>query len=556
MAKIILVKCPSCGTYNEVKQRFLSHNVIRCKCGSRINIMEETMQAKECDYCGNTVFVNTTDYTAKCPICGKPINKKEDLISSIDIHCPECNAAFTVNKNATVATCPMCNVKFELQEYLKKQQSRKETGAMLIKYDGGNNVFVWKHPIENFNFGSQLVVGESQEAILFKDGKAWASFDAGRYTLDIKTLPDLEQAFAIDERSDVAVRTEIYFINKVTQMNLKWGTDTKIRLLDPESNIYMELGAFGTFNMKVTDGKKLLVKLVGTEKTFGVDSVMGVNGFSSEYVAGQFKTLVMNKVKSNLSRIIINSKISVITIDQYLDLISDKLRVEINDVLGDYGLFMPEFYITNVLFPEEDPNFKRLKQQYAERTLRVREEEIKAAEAKAKGERMTIEHEIQAKLNVVDAKRDADTTIIRANAEAEALKITADAMTTAYKNQARAEADEMKAKDYTYQDETTRIIGQEALNGNTSGIIADTIGLGVTLGAVNAAANIAESIVNPISSTNTWRCSSCGKTGITSKFCPDCGKAKPETPSTWTCKKCGKTGITSRFCPDCGKERS
>ena len=22
----------------------------------------------------------------------------------------------------------------------------------------------------------------------------------------------------------------------------------------------------------------------------------------------------------------------------------------------------------------------------------------------------------------------------------------------------------------------------------------------------------------------------------------------------WTCKKCGKTEITSRFCPDCGKE--
>ena len=45
--------------------------------------MEETMQTKDCDYCGNTVIVNTTDYAAKCPICGKPINKKDDLISSI-----------------------------------------------------------------------------------------------------------------------------------------------------------------------------------------------------------------------------------------------------------------------------------------------------------------------------------------------------------------------------------------------------------------------------------------------------------------------------------------
>ena len=49
---------------------------------------------------------------------------------------------------------------------------------------------------------------------------------------------------------------------------------------------------------------------------------------------------------------------------------------------------------------------------------------------------------------------------------------------------------------------------------------------------------------------STWDCS-CGKTDLGSKFCPECGAARPET---WDCA-CGKTGLTSKFCPDCGTKR-
>ena len=55
--------------------------------------------------------------------------------------------------------------------------------AKIIKYEGPNNVLVWKHPAEDFNTSSQLIVHESQEAILFKDGQALDLFKAGRHTL-------------------------------------------------------------------------------------------------------------------------------------------------------------------------------------------------------------------------------------------------------------------------------------------------------------------------------------------------------------------------------------
>ena len=52
-----------------------------------------------------------------------------------------------------------------------------------------------------------------------------------------------------------------------------------------------------------------------------------------------------------------------------------------------------------------------------------------------------------------------------------------------------------------------------------------------------------------------WTCA-CGQSGITGKFCPNCGKPKPAPASaagSWTCS-CGATA-TGKFCPECGKPR-
>ena len=39
--------------------------------------------------------------------------------------------------------------------------------ADVIKYEGDNSTFIWKHPSEDFNSLTQLIVHESQEAIFF-----------------------------------------------------------------------------------------------------------------------------------------------------------------------------------------------------------------------------------------------------------------------------------------------------------------------------------------------------------------------------------------------------
>ena len=59
----------------------------------------------------------------------------------------------------------------------------------------------------------------------------------------------------------------------------------------------------------------------------------------------------------------------------------------------------------------------------------------------------------------------------------------------------------------------------------------------------------------PAPAVQGWTCS-CGQSGITGNFCPNCGSKKPEPKpagDSWTCS-CGAT-VNGKFCPECGSPR-
>ena len=113
--------------------------------------------------------------------------------------------------------------------------------AQIIKYEGDNSTFVWKHPNEDFNSLTELIVHESQEAVFFMNGQALDLFGPGRYTLETQNIPKLGKLLNRATGDQTPFHCEVYFINKTVQMSLKWGTDTKVRYIDPDSGIPVEL---------------------------------------------------------------------------------------------------------------------------------------------------------------------------------------------------------------------------------------------------------------------------------------------------------------------------
>ena len=579
MSKFV-IECPNCGKYAEARTGFFARKKIDCSCGHTINVRTEKLAGCECPHCGNmVVFDQSKGDKAKCPVCHEPISTQAGRSNTEEFSCAQCGVRLRTSRGVSTYICPVCDFENDVPERLLSEKIKKDGLASIIKYEGDNETLIWKHPIEDFNYSSQLIVHESQEAIFFRDGQALDLFGAGRYTLETQQLPLLEKMYQLPTDTEGTFHSEVYFINKVVQMAVKWGTPEKVRFIDPLTGTPLELGASGEMNLKVSDSRKLLLKLVGTMKGIAWGDQAGM----TKSLQSSFRPLITTAVKTNLSAVIKDNAIDLLEIDEKLDLISDRLREKLIPGFEEYGLTIPQFYVTHVVLPEDDPNFRRIRELHTI-TLQTRviqaEATVKTVEAQAKAQYRTAEEQSAAAIAAAHreavleqqttetevAKREAERKVIAAQAEAQAQRMAG-----------LTEAEIMAAKGYNQKDvlqsEVQKAYAEGIGNmgpaisagGGGSGILGDMLGLGVGMAAASAVApqigEMMQGFRAPAAPAETpaapggWDCPSCGNKNIIGKFCPECGAKKPEPAQGWTCPICGKTGITSKFCPECGTKK-
>ncbi len=367
----------------------------------------------------------------------------------------------------------------------------------VIKYEGDNNTFIWKHPREDFNLGSQLIVHESQEAVFMMNGQALDLFGPGRYTLETQNIPLNGKALKLATGGETPFHCEVYFINKTVQMSLKWGTPDKVRFIDPLTGVPLELGASGEMNLAVEDSRKLLVKLVGTMRGIAWEDAQGF----TKSLRDSFRPMITSAVKANLGAVIKDNAIDILEVDEKLDLISAVLGGKIREGFDEYGLAVPNFYVTSIVLPEDDPNFKRIRELHTivlqTRVIQA-EATVKTAAAQSQAQYRTAEE--QSKAAIEAARREAElqrqmTETEVAKREAERKVIAAQAEAQAARMQGLTEAEVMAAKGYNQKDvlqaevqkayaEGIGNMGPDTVSGGGgSSVMSDMLGLGVGMAA-------------------------------------------------------------------------
>ena len=381
--------------------------------------------------------------------------------------------------------------------------------AEIIKYEGDNSTFIWKHPSEDFNSLTQLIVHESQEAIFFMNGQALDLFGPGRYTLETQNIPKIGKFLNRTTGGETPFHCEVYFINKTEQMSIKWGTDSKVQYVEPTYGFPISIGASGEMSLRAEDSRKLLLKLVGTENFLGQQKLIGF-----------FRAFLMTRVKTYIAQVMKANAINIFEIDENLTLFSDSIKNLLVKDFADYGVALEQFFGTNGLKPDGDGQYEKFKElhfrQYAD---------------------------------IAEAKLRQQTDLIYAQTEAQ--KVIIDS---------QAQATKRAQEGYTYQQErgfdvasdvgrneavgtfTFLGVGLGSMAG-VGGVVAGTVG-----GAMNDALN-----QTPAATADT--CAKCGAAlPANAKFCLECGeKVAPKLPDNMiVCPECGNSVVKGKFCPECG----
>lgn len=385
----------------------------------------------------------------------------------------------------------------------------------VIKYEGDNSTFIWKHPCEDFNTGTQLIVHESQEAIFFLNGQALDLFGAGRYTLTTENIPLLRKVINIPTNGESAFHCEVYFINKTEQMAIKWGTDSKVQFMEPTYHFPLSIGAHGEMSLTVADSRKLLVNVVGTE-----------DRLNQQQLVSYFRSFLMTKIKSYLAQVFKDQSINIFEVDAQLESFSKIIKDKLIPDFLEYGVILKQFFVTGISRPEDDDIYERFKNLYFRQYADVAEAEL------------------QKKLGIIEQETNAQRMII----EAQGL------------------AKKRETEGYTYQQERGFDVAEKAASNKGVGNFSSAgIGLGMMAGVGGALGGQVGSIVNqsmdvmpPTTSTPTTYCEQCGAAlPPGAAFCEGCGRPVTRHASA-SCSKCGYhfTNSNGRFCPKCGTPRN
>ena len=261
--------------------------------------------------------------------------------------------------------------------------------ADIIKYEGDNTTFIWKHPCEDFNTLTQLIVHESQEAIFFMNGQALDLFGPGRHTLETQNIPLIGKALNMPTGGKTPFHCEVYFINKTEQMSIKWGTDSKVQYMEPTYNFPLSIGASGEMSLRAEDSRKLLLKLVGTE-----------NYLTQAKLTSFFRAFLMTRVKSYIAQVMKTNSISIFEIDENLAMFSNAIKNLLVNDFAEYGVALEQFFVTNIVKPDGDSMYEKYKslhfRQYAD-----------IAEAKLRQQTDLIYAETEAQKVIIDSKAQA-----------------------------------------------------------------------------------------------------------------------------------------------------
>lgn len=582
MAKFAL-ECPKCGSLNTASTFILSKKVIRCgTCNEEINVANSRMISKQCSKCGKIVVCDQAHLKNKaCPVCGEKFSAASATEKYVrgEITCPQCSCQIEIDKSKQQATCPICDAHIDIARELARLKQVSSTGVSVIKYEGDNSTFIWKHPIEDFNLGSQLIVHESQEAVFFLGGQALDTFGPGRHSLETENLPILKKAYNLPTGKQSPFHAEVYFINKTVQMALKWGTDSRVRFIEPNTGIPLDLGASGEMNLQVENGRKLLLKLVGTTGGLSRSQILSAGeGSWNSTLKGYFRPMVMTTVKTHLASTIKAEKLNILEIDEQLEALSSALRQKISAGFEEYGLTVPQFYVTNVSLPEDDKNFKQIRELMAASYLGVRSAEVEAQITAAR-RKVTLEEETTL---TEQARMQAERTRIAALAEADKKRYDGLAQAEVMAAQGYSQRDVLQAE---VQKAYAEGLGNMSVSGGGgSGIMSDVLGLGIGMAAMGTMGSHVSDVMKGFTPAGQqapagdsgWDCA-CGNKGNNGKFCAECGAPKPKSwdcacgargntgkfcaqcgapkPESWDCPHCGARGNKGKFCAECGKTR-
>ncbi|MCS7118259.1 MAG: SPFH domain-containing protein, partial [Thaumarchaeota archaeon] len=144
---------------------------------------------------------------------------------------------------------------------------------------------VWRYPIDEIEWGSNLIVEEAQAAVFLRDGKAYDVFRAGRHVITTANLPLLTKLLSRVAGFDrVPFKATVIFVS-LKQFTGKFGAQGQTKELAP-------LKFFGSFWFRVEEPNLFVQEVVGSQGAYGTQQLQ-------DFLRGYFNEALIDELSQH-----------------------------------------------------------------------------------------------------------------------------------------------------------------------------------------------------------------------------------------------------------------
>ena len=215
----------------------------------------------------------------------------------------------------------------------------------VIKNRSDNDTLIFKNPEEDFNNGTTLVVGPGEKAIFVYQGTIEQIFDPGSYTLTSANYPFISRLRNSLAGGVSSFHSLVYFVRTATSREIKWGTQTPIKVYDKALadqfqgiGVETEVRARGAYRIKVDDCGIFLTQLIGNNYDLT----------DQESITDYFRNQFLGHIISILTTELTKWEGPLISVPANAVTYAETIENEIAPIAAEYGMKVLNFSISAI----------------------------------------------------------------------------------------------------------------------------------------------------------------------------------------------------------------
>ncbi|MCD7728935.1 MAG: SPFH domain-containing protein [Clostridia bacterium] len=203
-----------------------------------------------------------------------------------------------------------------------------------VKYEGDNSELFKKISPEGLDGDSKVIVPETHNAIILKDGVLMETLNSGSYDI-------------FKEKSSKkwkGVNVDIIYLSKTAKLKIMWGTKTQFSYRDEQTDLPLKVGAHGEMEVQIGNPRKAYMELIGADKSF-----------TTEDLRERLSMRLLGKIEPAIAKAVKELGLTYDRMNEHKDEISQAVLPVVCKLFEeDYGLKVFSFTIGSVVISPDD----------------------------------------------------------------------------------------------------------------------------------------------------------------------------------------------------------